>query len=129
MGRRHRLQLLGGTFSLAFSPPSTFCRRFGTFLRHRLLMLTLPLSLRPRFGFLLRLRCCRLTICLFLHCQCGGQPIHLCLYLGGAFLFPWSHPCCPGIDRFVEGRRYSNQCGKPTGFLRDQLMPTSKFSF
>src|SRR5271169_5650810 len=50
MGRRHRLQLLSGTFSLAFSPPSTFCCRFGTFLRHCLLMLTLPFSLRPRFG-------------------------------------------------------------------------------
>src|SRR5271170_8382898 len=79
MGRGYRLQLLSSTFSLAFSPPSTFCHRFGTFLRHRLLMLTLPLSLRPRFGFPPRLRCRRLTICLFLHCQCGGQPIHLCL--------------------------------------------------
>src|SRR5271154_1442811 len=52
MGRGYRLQVLSSTlFSLAFSPPSTFCRRFGTFLRHCLLTLALLLGLRPRFGF------------------------------------------------------------------------------
>src|SRR5271170_2179001 len=39
---------------------------------------------------------------------CSGQPIHLCLYLGSAFLFPWSHPLAVlvsiGVERDVDDR-------------------------